>query len=151
MNILEYKDVIVKSVFELNDEEQVIFKTPFSRYSEEVWCEGSNVTYSYRNDLSLVGKECLVFTSVIDQHPVLPSEIEKAFADKNTISSDWEKAKADPFVLKHYPVTKKVALSVTDKEGKVTPYIGADEAELVKPYGLFNVKQVKPIEDEPTQ
>jgi hypothetical protein len=89
---IHYKDIVIKAKFEEEDG-QVVIKTSFQRYSEEVWCEGKNVTYSYARDKSLVGKECVVITSCICEHPTLPSEEAKAFADKNTLGASKEAAK----------------------------------------------------------
>jgi hypothetical protein len=97
-----YKDIIVKSKFEEDSEGQVIIKTPFQRYSEHVWVDGVDVTYSYRTDKSLIGKECVVITSCVVAHEILPSEEAKAFADKNTIGASKEAVKANPVFTKHF-------------------------------------------------
>lgn len=131
-----YKDVTIKAKMELCEEGQVCFKTSFQRYSEQVFCDGVDVTYSYRNNLSLVGKECIVFTSAIDNHPQLPSEVDKATKDKNTIGDTWDKVKADPVLIKNYAPEKLI-------DDKVTVY---------KPYGFYSVDAVtkKPISVEVT-
>ena len=131
-----YADITVKAKFELCEDNQVCIKTPFQRYSETVYTDGKEVTYSYRNDLSLIGKECIVFTSAIDNHPQLPSEVNKAVSDKNTIGDTWDKVKADPVVLKNYAPEKLI-------DDKVTVY---------KPYGFYTQDSVteKPISVEVT-
>ena len=99
---IHYKELIVKAKFEEGEDGQVIIKTPFHRYSEQVWVDGRDVTYSYFQDKSLVGKECVVKTSCICEHPILPSEDAKAFADKNTLGATKEAVKDNAVFKKHF-------------------------------------------------
>jgi hypothetical protein len=104
--------------------------------------DGQDITYSYRTRLDLEGREVVVFTSAIDAHPQLPSEVAKAVAYKDTLATDWATAKAHPKVIQHYALKKETALATSEKVGEVEttkPYTGADKAELYKPYGLFTL------------
>jgi hypothetical protein len=97
-----YKDIIVKAKFSEDEDGQVIIKTPFQRYSEHVWVDGVDVTYSYRTMKELIGKDCVVFTSCIVKHDVLPSEEVKAFSDVNTLGATKEAVKTNPIFTKHF-------------------------------------------------
>lgn len=104
-----YKDFVVKVVVEEDKENggnKIV--TPFTRYQETVWCEGKDVTYSYRTDPKLLGKTCVMFCQVIDEHPTLPSEVKKAEEYQNTLG-----------ISKVDVLTKAQPIAKLDAEGAV--------------------------------
>lgn len=81
-----YKDFVVKVTIEQGEgEEGQVIKTPFTRYQETVWCEDVDVTYQYHTDPKLLGKTCVMFCQVIDEHPTLPSEVKTCEEYKDTM------------------------------------------------------------------
>lgn len=149
MNKSEYRDIIIKATLtkagsDFGDHRLEI-KTPFQRYSEQVFLDGVDVTYSYQTHLEWEGREVIVFTSAIDQHPTLPSEVEKAKTCKEFIADNWDDAAKDETFQTHYTLTKADAITITEKVGEqetVLKYSGADAAKLHKPYGLFATSDV---------
>jgi len=131
----------IKTPAEYKNVEPAVYQleivTPFVRYVEHVFMDGVDVTYSYRTNLTLEGREVVVITSVIDQHPTRPSEVDKALAYKDTIAKTWAEAQAHPTFQKHYKPTNADAISVTKEDQTVVKYSGKDAAQLCKPYALF--------------
>lgn len=133
---------------------------PFTPYAEIVYLNGQDVTYSYRNNLALEGKEVLVLVHYrIKDLPgtAVKNETAKAKAYAGFVGEDWGTIKASAKYKQHYPVTKADALAevATDKEGKVlatTKYAEADAAEAVPFYkslcGAEEVKKLSVIQAE---
>lgn len=131
-----YKDFVIKAVFEEDSEGNVVINTPFTRYREEVWVDGVNVSNAYSNRKDLLGKTCVVFTQAIENHPTLPSEVDKAEKYENTLGI----SKVD-VLAKAQPIT------TVDAEGKET--VKAPTLKAVDNAALLAVNFKEPIKAEP--
>ena len=138
---------------------QMELDLPFKVYGEKVMLDGKDITYSYRNDLTLEDKEAMVLVEYrIKDMPgtVIKDETAKVRAYSGFVGESWNQVKAAPVYSKNFKGTKATALSVSDAEGKVTEYKGADAAELVPMYpGMcgapLKVEAGKEIIEEPIE
>lgn len=137
---------------------------PFKTYSETVYVDGKDVTYSYRADLSLEGKEALVYVHY-RMKDIAKTEIKDETAKvrgyAGLVGETWEQVKAAPKYAEHFTATKADALAtpVLSAKGEVlstTKYAGVDAAEPVPMYiGMcgapLKVEAAKEITEEPME
>lgn len=137
---------------------------PFIAYSENVRVNGKDVTYSYRNDLSLEGQECLALVHYRTKDmpgTTVKDERAKAEGFAGYIGKSWDTIKVAPKYKQHFTTTKADALAVvtTDKDGNVLStekYAEADASESVPMYvGMcgapLKVEAAKEITKEPME
>lgn len=135
---------------------QMQLDLPFPVYSETVYLNGQDITYSYRNRLDLEGQQVMVLLDV------KPQDLGKAKALPGFIGNTWQAIKADPRYVANFKETKADALatySVDSKTQEITkvPYAEADANELVPMYpGMcgapvvvekLSAKEEKPAEE----
>lgn len=97
---------------------------PFTAYSELVYCNGTDVTYSYWQNMSLDGQEAVVLV-----HYKIADDTDTVRKFAGFIGEDWATIKPNAMYKKHYSVTKADALATTAEDGTVMVYTGDDAAE----------------------
>lgn len=126
---------------------------PFPIYSEKVMLDGKDVTYSYRNDMTLEGKEAMV---LVHYRIKDKDDTSKVRAYSGFIGESWDQVKASPVYTKNFKETKADALAVTSAEGITEKYKGVDAAETVPMYpGMcgapLKIEAAKEITEEPIE
>lgn len=103
---------------------------PFKTYSEMVYCEGKDITSTYKNDLTLEDKEVMANVHVAVKNVGSEKRVKNEWRKCKNYAGYLPHPKQDPRYKIHYPVKKAQALATVNVVGEVEqviPYAGPDK------------------------